>query len=804
MSELPTASNEAMPEEKDALPAALSDGQPAEENGNLVLARYAARAFLEYALSVVKDRALPDVFDGLKPVQRRILYAMERMRLMPPSSYVKCARVVGDVIGKYHPHGDQAAYDAMVRMAQDFSLRYPLVDGEGNFGSRDGDPAAAMRYTEARLSKISELLLSELNAEDVEFVPNYDGNFEEPRYLPARMPFVLLNGASGIAVGMATEIPTHNLTEVGAAIALLLKKPQATLDEVLAVLPAPDFPGGGQITSSPEEIKAIYETGRGILNVRARWHFEELQRSQWQLVVDELPPQASAEKVLSEIETITNPKPKAGKKALSPEQQQSKAALLALLGAVRNECDIKTRVRLVFEPKTSKVDREAFVSALLAQTSLQGTVPVNLVMLGLDGRPQQKPLLTILSEWIQARVATVQRRSQARLQHVNDRLHIIAGRRIAVDHIDRVVEIARFSEDAKADLMKEFSLSDDQAEDILNMPLRQLGNLVVKALEEENKKLTAERAELMSLVASEALQKNVIARETREAVKAYGDERRTLVQAAQKAVMETKVPQEDVTVVISRKGYVRVRSGHGHDAAVMSYKVGDGPEVSLECQSTDTLVAVGSSGRVYSMAVADLPSARGDGLPITSFIELEAGTDLVGYLVGTPKQQLVLANDAGFGLLCTVESLYARIRAGKAFMKLPEGARMLSPRLVGAKDKILACLSEKGRLLAFPLSDLRELAGGGKGVVLMGLDAGEKLLDVLPAGDAGIVVLGMGRTTARRKTLVKSDWQLFWGHRARKGKLMAVRFNAKSLSSLTDEADANSAGEEEKPDPLLL
>ena len=380
------------------LPSLLEDGAPYEENGELTLARFAAKAYLEYALSVVKGRALPDVFDGLKPVQRRILYAMQRMKLTPPAKAVKCARVVGDVLGKYHPHGDQAAYEAMVRMAQSFTLRYPLVDGEGNFGSRDGDGPAAMRYTEARLTKISELLLSEIDTEDVDFVPNYDGSFEEPALLPARMPFVLLNGASGIAVGLATEIPSHNLTEVGNAVLLLLERPEATLEEVLEVLPAPDFPGGGQIISTPEEIRDIYRTGRGSLKLRARWHFEELQRNQWQLVIDELPPAASAELVLSQIEDITNPKPKTGKKALSADQLQAKTQMLSVLESVRNECDKDTPMRIVFEPKTSKVDRDAFVNLLLSSTSLESNAPMNLVVVGTDGHPAQKGLLAILSE----------------------------------------------------------------------------------------------------------------------------------------------------------------------------------------------------------------------------------------------------------------------------------------------------------------------------------------------------------------------------------------------------------------------
>ena len=519
------------------LPDVLQDGAPFEEDGKLTLARFAAKAYLEYALSVVKGRALPDVFDGLKPVQRRILYAMDRMRLAPPAKAVKCARVVGDVLGKYHPHGDQAAYEAMVRMAQSFTLRYPLVDGEGNFGSRDGDGPAAMRYTEARLTKISELLLSELDSDDVDFIPNYDGSFKEPELLPARLPFVLLNGASGIAVGLATEIPSHNLREVAAAVLLLLEKPEAALQEVLQVLPAPDFPGGGQIISSPSEIEDIYRTGRGSLKVRARYHFEELQRNQWQLVIDELPPAASAELVLSEIEDITNPKPKAGKKVLSAEQLQTKAHMLAFLDGVRNECDKDTPMRLVFEPKTSKINRETFVNVLLSETSLESNAPMNLVVVGADGHPMQKGLLVILCEWVTLRLATVKRRCQSRLDKVSTRLHILQGRQIAVDAIDRVIEIVRFEDNPKAVLMKEFSLTDEQAEDILELRLRQLANLEFEKLLAEKEKLTNEAHTLSRTIASDKLLRVLVARETREAAKTYGDERRTLVEQAAKATV---------------------------------------------------------------------------------------------------------------------------------------------------------------------------------------------------------------------------------------------------------------------------
>ena len=788
------------------LPDVLQDGAPFEEDGKLTLARFAAKAYLEYALSVVKGRALPDVFDGLKPVQRRILYAMDRMRLAPPAKAVKCARVVGDVLGKYHPHGDQAAYEAMVRKAQSFTLRYPLVDGEGNFGSRDGDGPAAMRYTEARLTKISELLLSELDSDDVDFIPNYDGSFKEPELLPARLPFVLLNGASGIAVGLATEIPSHNLREVAAAVLLLLEKPEAALQEVLQVLPAPDFPGGGQIISSPSEIEDIYRTGRGSLKVRARYHFEELQRNQWQLVIDELPPAASAELVLSEIEDITNPKPKAGKKVLSAEQLQTKAHMLAFLDGVRNECDKDTPMRLVFEPKTSKINRETFVNVLLSETSLESNAPMNLVVVGADGHPMQKGLLAILCEWVTLRLATVKRRCQSRLDKVSTRLHILQGRQIAVDAIDRVIEIVRFEDNPKAVLMKEFSLTDEQAEDILELRLRQLANLEFEKLLAEKEKLTNEAHTLSRTIASDKLLRVLVARETREAAKTYGDERRTLVEQAAKATVREQVIDEPVTVVISKKGFVRLRSGHGHDTTLMSYKLGDAFGVAFECRTEDTLIAFGDNGRVYSVPVSTLPPARGDGLPISSFFDLESGTKIVGYLAADKNTRVVLANDAGFGLLCKAGDLCARVRAGRTFMRVGEGVKLLPPAPVDTQAGKLACLSSQGRLLVFDLTELRVLSDGGKGVTLMDLNPGEKLSDILVCGESGCVVEGIGRTRTREKTLVRGDWQRHFGHRARKGKPIEIRFKATDLRPLvTDEnGRATTGSDEEEPEPTLL
>ena len=772
---------------KNKLPAILCDDTPAELNGELTLARYAASAYLEYALSVVKSRALPDIFDGMKPVQRRILYAMDRMRLNPPAKAVKCARVVGDVLGKYHPHGDQAAYDAMVRMAQDFSLRYPLVDGEGNFGSRDGDGPAAMRYTEARLTKISELVLSELDSEDVDFVPNYDGSFKEPVQLPAKLPFVLLNGASGIAVGMATEIPSHNLNEVAQAVLLLLKNPEATLDDILAVMPGPDYPGGGRIISSPAEIRQTYAVGRGSLRVRACYHFEELQRGQWQLVVDELPPAANAELVLSQIEEITNPKPKAGKKTISAEQANNKAAMLSVLDGVRNECDKDTKVRLVFEPKSSKVDREFFVQMLLSQTSLECNAPMN----GNDGRPAQKPLQQILVEWVRARLETVRRRTQARLNKVNARLHILEGRTKAIDNIDRVIEIVRFEDNPKEALMAEFGLTELQAEDILELRLRQLAKLEYERVEEEMKKLNAERETLEKILADEKTLKNVVAKETKEAAKLYGDARRTTIEEAKKASSEPVQVSEPVTVVVSQKGYVRCRTGHGHDAKLMSYKQGDAYQWSAECESTETLIVCGSNGRTYSVPVSQLPSARGDGLPITSFIELEAGSEIVGYLAGSDNLGVMLYTTEGFGLACSLKNLVARVRSGKAFMSVGEQAVMCPPVVLTEGSQYVACMAQDGRLLVFTLEELRTLAGGGKGVTLMGgidLFCGFSQACALRHIDS-LEVQGATKTTGevRSKVLRPAEWHMFIAHRARKGKVVPCRFEPHGLSAIAAE-----------------
>src|SRR3569832_1626991 len=513
-----------------------------DEGDELDLASYAQRAYLEYALSVVKGRALPDVCDGQKPVQRRILYSMARMGLgytgAAGARPVKSARVVGDVLGRFHPHGDQAAYDALVRMAQDFSQRYPLIDGHGNFGSRDGDGAAAMRYTEARLARIANLLLAEINEGTVNNVPNYDGSTEEPRQLPARLPFTLLNGASGIAVGLATEIPSHNLREVADACVALIKTPKLSADELLALIPGPDFPGGGQIISAASDIAEAYRTGRGSLKVRARWKIEELARGQWQLVVTELPPGVSSQRVLEEIEELTNPKVKAGKKALLQEQLQLKQTVLAVLDAVRDESSKDSAVRLVFEPKTSRIEQSELITTLLAHTSLETSAPINMTAIGLDGRPVQKSLRQLVAEWIEFRHRTIERRSQHRRDKVLNHNHNHEGRQLVLLNIDEVIRIIRNSDEPKPALMQKFKLTARQAGDILDIRLRQLARLEAIKIEQELKELREEQKKLEEILGSPAALRRLMIKEIEGDAKQYADARRTLIQAEKTAVAE--------------------------------------------------------------------------------------------------------------------------------------------------------------------------------------------------------------------------------------------------------------------------
>lgn len=749
----------------------LFAGSDAPEADALTLGNYAEQAYLSYAVSVVKSRALPDVCDGQKPVQRRILYAMNEMGLGPDAKPVKSARVVGDVLGKYHPHGDQSAYDALVRLAQDFSLRYPLIDGQGNFGSRDGDGAAAMRYTEARLTPISKLLLDEIDQGTVDFMPNYDGSFEEPKTLPSRMPFVLLNGASGIAVGLATEIPSHNLREVAAAAVALIRNPKLTHEELMTLIPGPDFPGGGQIISSDAEIASAYETGRGSLKVRARWKIEDLARGQWQLVVTELPPNTSCQKVLEEIEELTNPKLKLGKKTLTPEQLNTKKAMLDLLDAVRDESGKEAAVRLVFEPKSRTIDQTEFVNSLLAHTSLESNATLNLVMIGADGRPGQKGLLTILDEWVKFRQMTMTRRCRHRLGKVDDRIHILEGRMIVFLNLDEVIRIIRESDEPKAALMSAFGLTDRQAEDILEIRLRQLARLEKIKIEKEPELLRDEKAKLEELLANESAMKRLMIKEIEADAKQYGDDRRTLIQQEKRATFEAKVVDEPVTVVVSQKGWVRALKGHGLDPAGFSFKAGDSLYAAFQCRTPDRLIAWGSSGRVYSVDVSVLPGGRGDGVPVTSLIELESGSHLMHYYAASADQPLLLASSNGFGFIAKVGDMVSRVKAGKSFMTIDQGAVPLAPMPVLPNATQVACLSSGGRLLVFGIDEMKTLSGGGRGVTLMALDDKETLVQALAIDPAGVVLIGTGRGgKVQDETLSYAGLAPHIGKRARKGR----------------------------------
>ncbi len=746
-----------------------------DDTEHLTLGLYAEQAYLDYAVSVVRGRALPEVADGQKPVQRRILYAMDAMGLGPSAKPVKSARVVGDVLGKYHPHGDQAAYDAMVRMAQDFSLRYPLVDGQGNFGSRDGDNAAAMRYTEARLTPFSKVLLDELGEGTVDFAPNYDGSQKEPVLLPARLPVMLLNGASGIAVGMATEIPSHNLREIAAACVALLRNPKLADDELMALVPGPDFAGGGQIISSPADIAAIYRSGRGSLKARARWEFEEMARGQWQLVVTELPPGTSSQKILEEIEDRTNPKVKAGKKTLTNEQQQTKALMLGLLDAVRDESGKQAAVRLVFEPKSSRIDRDDFVNTLLAQTSLEGGVSVNLVCIGTDGRPGQRPLRDVLVEWLGFRTQTVTRRTQYRLDKVTDRIHVLEGRMVVYLNVDEVIQTIRESDEPRQALMERFSLSERQAEDILEMRLRQLARLEGFKIEKELAEQKSEQAKLHELLANPPSLKRMIIREIEADAKQYGDDRRTLIETAERAVLETKVVDEPVTVIVSQKGWLRARQGHGHDATQFGFKAGDSLYDAIECRSTESLIVFSSTGRVYTVPVASLPSARGDGQPVSSMIDLEQGSRVVHMVAGPEAGRYFIATPSGYGFITTLKDMSTRQRAGKQFVSLEEGDALLKPLLLAPDSSQLAMFSKNGRLLVVDLAEFKRLSGGGRGTVLMALDADDGLEQWVAIGSAGLCVTGIYRNKSTTQVLEGDALAEYVGKRARKGKVFDTK-----------------------------
>lgn len=742
----------------------------------LTLAYFASRAYLEYAISVVKGRALPDVCDGMKPVQRRILYAMKRLGLNPDVKTVKSARVVGEVLGKYHPHGDSAAYDAMVRLAQDFTMRYPLVQGQGNFGSADGDGAAAMRYTEVRLSKYADLLLGELDKGTVKFIPNYDGTHKEPVLLPARLPVLLLNGSSGIAVGMATEIPSHNLTEVGEAAIEVIRNPEITTDELLEIVKGPDFPGGAQVISSASDIKNVYRSGYGNLQVRATYHFEELSRGQWQLVFDSVPYKVSVMKVMSELEALTNPKAPQGKKSLTAKQQQDKQLIMNVMSGMRDESSAEAPVRLVIDPKSKSIDREELVSTILSKTSLETSCKFNLVVIGIDGKPRQKDLKDILSEWVSFRLRTVRARSQTSLNEAEARIHTLEGRLIVLVDIEEVIRIIRGTDDPKKELITHFGLSDTQAEDILEIKLRQLASLDEVKLRKELEKLRNEAERLRGLLTDEKKLRREVTKEIRQDIDTYGDERRTLIEEAKGASIAKQVIDEPVTVIVSEKGFLRSRQGHGFDARAMNFKLGDKYRCSMECRSVDNLYILSNTGRIYSIPVSSLPSARGEGTHVSAFVQFQDGDVPFDYICGAPDTVLLFTSDAAMGFFCKMSDLAVRQRGGKSFFIL-DGAKPLPVQVSTPLTGWIAALSSSGRLVVFTTDELRALSSGGKGTTIMALQDDEKLVAAVPISPNGVVVVGKGRGGKIQELLVgPRSIEDYRTRRGRKGRFVEAKW----------------------------
>jgi len=714
---------------------------------------FSEKAYLDYSMYVIMDRALPNIGDGLKPVQRRIIYAMSELGLKADAKYKKSARTVGDVLGKYHPHGDSACYEAMVLMAQPFSYRYPLVDGQGNWGAPD-DPKsfAAMRYTESRLARFSELLLSEVGQGTVDWAPNFDGTMDEPTVLPARVPHVLLNGTTGIAVGMATDIPPHNLREVASACVRLLDTPKTSLEELCEHVQGPDYPTEAEIITPRSDLLKMYESGHGSVRMRAKW-----EREEGDIIITALPYQVSGAKVLEQIAA------------------QMQAKKLPMVEDLRDESDHENPTRLVIVPRSNRVDVEPLMTHLFATTDLEKSYRVNMNVIGLDGRPQVKNLKMMLEEWLQYRQQTVRRRLEHRLEKVDKRLHLLEGLLIAFLNIDEVIHIIRSEDEPKPVLMQRFGLSEIQADFILDTRLRQLARLEEMKIRGEQDELASEKAELEKILGSERRLKSLVKKELIADAEAYGDERRSplVEREAAQAMNETAlISAEPVTVVLSEKGWVRAAKGHDIDPAALSYKAGDGFKESAPGKSNQLATFLDSTGRSYSIPAHTLPSARGQGEPISGRINPIAGATFEAVLMGSDSELYLLASDAGYGFVASLVDLQARNKAGKAVLKLPSGARVLPPQRVFDYDHdLIAAVTSEGRLLVFPLSELPQMARG-KGNKIIGVPAGKVItreeyvaaVAVLPAGRELTLYAGK-----RHITLKAADLEHYQGERGRRG-----------------------------------
>ena len=717
------------------------------------LSSFTEEAYLNYSMYVIMDRALPHIGDGLKPVQRRIVYAMSELGLNADAKHKKSARTVGDVLGKFHPHGDSACYEAMVLMAQPFSYRYPLVDGQGNWGAPD-DPKsfAAMRYTEARLARYSEVLLSELGQGTVDWQPNFDGTMEEPMVLPARLPNLLLNGTTGIAVGMATDIPPHNLREVAAACVRLLDEPGAGLDELMEHIQGPDFPTEAEIITPRRELLNLYATGRGSVRCRAVW-----TREDGDIVITALPHQVSGARVMEQIAA------------------QMQAKKLPMVADLRDESDHENPTRIVIVPRSNRVDADELMQHLFATTDLENSYRVNMNVIGTDGRPAVKDLRGLLGEWLGFRITTVRRRLQFRLDKVLARLHLLDGLLVAFLNLDEVIEIIRNEEHPKAELMTRFALSELQADYILDTRLRQLARLEEMKIRGEQDALAKERDQLQKVLGSEKLLRKTVRGELIADAETYGDDRRSpLVERQEaRALSETDlVPSEAVTVVLSDKGWVRCAKGHEVDGAALSYRAGDSFLAQASGRSNQQAVFLDSSGRSYSLMAHSLPSARGQGEPLTGRLSPPPGAEFVGVLLPEDQQLYLLASDAGYGFVVQGADLQAKNKAGKALLSLPEGSRVITPVPVNQRDsdQVIA-ISNEGRLLVFPLKDLPQLPKGKGNKILSIPSARVKsreeyllALALLPEGASAVLTAGK-----RTLTLKPADLEHYRGERGRRG-----------------------------------
>ena len=716
------------------------------------LRTFTERAYLNYSMYVIMDRALPFIGDGLKPVQRRIVYAMSELGLNATAKYKKSARTVGDVLGKFHPHGDIACYEAMVLMAQPFSYRYPLVDGQGNWGAPD-DPKsfAAMRYTESRLSKISEILLSELGQGTVNYQPNFDGTLVEPQYLPARLPHILLNGTTGIAVGMATDIPPHNINEIADAAVMLLDNPKAGLDDVLEIVQGPDFPTEAEIISPKSEIRKIYEQGRGSIKMRATWKKED-----GEIIISALPHQSSPSKVIAQI------------------AEQMTAKKLPMLEDIRDEADHENPIRIVLVPRSNRVDTDALMAHLFATTDLEKSYRVNMNMIGLDHKPAVKGLLEILNEWLAFRRTTVTRRLQYRLDKVLSRLHILEGLMIAFLNIDEVIEIIRHEDDPKAELMARFNLSDEQADAILNLRLRHLAKLEENQLKAEQDELEKERLNLEAILGSERRLNTLIKKEIQEDAKKYANPRMSQLVEREEAKMISEsdmTPAEPVTVILSEMGWVRCAKGHDIDPKSLSYKAGDNYRAHACGKSNQAVVFIDSTGRSYALDPLSLPSARSQGEPLTGKLNLPAGATIEYVVMASEQQELLMASDAGYGFICKFEDLIARNKAGKALISLPENAKVIEPKTLANATALVVAMTSAGRMLIFPAKDLPALSKGkgNKIVTIPAANAKERselLVRLLLISDQASLEFHSGK---RKIVLKPEDLQKFRAERGRKG-----------------------------------